>query len=74
MTNKLLIQRIQDNDGDWYWIPAHMKDDFLSDCEAIEGKDYMEDPDSFDKFNDSYSPYATGGCQNNVPEMFQNDN
>lgn len=45
---------IQDQDCHWYYIPKSLKEDFLKMEEEGEA-------DEWEKFNEKYSEYRTGG-------------
>lgn len=63
--------KIQDDEGDWYWIPNSLLDDFKRDLNKIAGKDYMDACDDFDYFIWAYQDYATCGDINVVPFYFK---
>lgn len=62
--------RLQDHDGHWYWIPDSEVVAFNTHLENLEGKDYMDDPDSYDLFSDKYEKYRTLGDPDNMPDYF----
>lgn len=64
---------IEDNDGDWFWIPNDQVGEFTVRSNQISGLDYMENPDLFDTFNEKYAKYATGGDSQMCPDIFIED-
>ena len=71
MSIKLLLKPIQDNDGDWYWIPTQELEDFTQSVERMSVLEYMEDTILFDQFEEKFSKYRTGGDMNNMPEIIR---
>lgn len=65
------ITKIQDCDGHWYWIPNDELEDFEADNRALDGLDYMDNPDAFDAFESNWGHYRTGGDINNTPRHFK---
>ena len=65
------VTKLQDNDGDWYWIPNEKVREFCSDKQGIEGKEYMDAPEDFDDFTAKWDVYSTGGDPNNMPDYFR---
>jgi len=66
------IKKLQDSDGDWYWIPKNKVSEFdkaVNELSNIE--DYMDNPDVFDKFEEDFGHYRTGGDKDNMPRHFQ---
>lgn len=70
---KTKITKLQDDDGHWYWIPDDKLESFKAQLSEIEGKYYMDDPDKFDRFNDEFEVYRTGGDPDLIPEIFKNN-
>lgn len=68
-----LTTRVQDNDGHWYWISNDKFLQFNKDLEAITGIEYMDNPDAFDKFEEDYGVYATGGAPDLMPDIFNEE-
>ncbi len=66
------FQRICEHDGDWYWIPKAILNDFNKDLNEISGIEYMDAPDLFDDFETKYNKFHTGGCKTLAPEYFKN--
>lgn len=66
------VRKIKDSEGDWYWIPEDKIDRFIKKNSLLEGKEYMDCPDEFDKFMKDYSDYKTGGDEDIRPIAFEN--
>lgn len=64
------IEKIKDNDGHWYWIPKRLLCEFRNDLELISGIEYIDDVDSFDKFEMNYGKYRTLGDKDLIPDFF----
>jgi hypothetical protein len=71
MKESTFIKKLKDSDGHWYWIPLELLEKFKSDLEKIEGIDYMDDPDAFDLFSETFEAYRTHGDKNLTPEIFK---
>jgi hypothetical protein len=69
MKNMKNIKKIN-FEGDWYWIPKHLLQQFEIDCDNIAGLEYLDSPDDFDSFETNYSQYKTGGDKNVTPKIF----
>jgi hypothetical protein len=67
---EVIIEKRQDGDGHWFWIPVCLIAAFEKDLEGISGIEYMEDPDAFDKFSEKYEMYRTGGSPDLVPDIY----
>lgn len=65
------ITKLQDSDGDWYWIPNSLKEVFEFIIGKLSGLEYMENPDLFDFFEDAFGHYRTGGDMDNKPRYFE---
>lgn len=50
-----------DDDGHWYLIPASIAGDFDSCMEEIEGKEYLQNEDLFDAFEDRFGQFRCDG-------------
>ena len=61
---------LQDNNGNWYWITLDKVNMFNTWQERMEGKEYMDEPDTFDNFEKFYGAYATGGDRDVIPDAF----
>lgn len=48
------IEKLQDGDGHWYWIPISEVDRFIIELRELDGIDYMDNPDKFDAFTERY--------------------
>ena len=72
MSSTKTILKLQDADGHWYWIPQLEAQIFREQKKFLEGKDYMEAPDHFDKFSSRFDKYATGGSSEIPPPCFKN--
>ena len=68
--DRLGVTQIQDDEGDWYWIPNDKLDQFLLDIKETYGFDYMDKPLAFEKITERYGQYKTGGDRNNRPSIF----
>lgn len=64
------VKKLQDTDSHWYWIPEELVAGFNQLCEKLSGKMYMDCPDVFDSFSESFEVYSTGGCPNTPPDCF----
>lgn len=60
-----------DNDSHWYWIPKAKLTEFNKDLEAITGYSYMEAVEEFDRFEDKYDHFRTGGSPDVCPYFFK---
>lgn len=56
----------QDEDSHWYFIPNKLLPEFERLKSLTEGKDYMDDADTFDEFENKFSEYRTGGGINDI--------
>lgn len=70
----MIVKQIQDSEGDWYWIPIDKVPTFEIAQKAMDGKKYMDAPETFDSFERLYSQYATGGDVTLIPEAFITSN
>ena len=67
---ELTVRQVQDSENNWFWIPLEELEDFRQQDEEITGKDYLDAPDDYDYFENSFSKYATGGDIGIKPEYF----
>lgn len=68
------VKKLQDFESDFYWIPEDRIEKFNEDSEMLGGMQYMDNPELFEKFNDDFGIFATGGCADLVPDVFDNKN
>ena len=64
------IKKLQDIEGNWYWIPESFIPNFEGVVEKLQGVDYMDASDEYDLFNDVFEKYRTGGSPDLMPDMF----
>jgi hypothetical protein len=65
------IEKLQDTDGHWYWIPLDMVNDFEDTVNFLSGKYYIDFPDEFDEFEKKYEKYRTYGSPDLRPQIFE---
>lgn len=63
--------KLQDMDGNWYWIPNELVVKFNKEVNRLSGMMYLDFPTSFDNFTLEFGKYATGGDEDLVPPYFQ---
>lgn len=63
--------KLQDMDGNWYWIPNELVEKFNKEVNNLSGMMYLDFPTSFDNFTLEFGKYATGGDEDLVPPYFQ---
>lgn len=64
------IEKLQDGEGHWYWIPKDRVNDFEKAVDFLSGKDYLDFEDEFNEFIDAYDKYRTGGDPSLTPDIF----
>jgi len=66
------IEKLQDNNSDWYWIPKSLVAEFNKAVNVLSDiDDYMDNPDTFDEFEENFGHFRTGGDKDNMPLHFQ---
>lgn len=68
------VKRLQDFESDWYWIPEEKIETFNEMNDELSGMVYTDNPDFFEKFNDDFGGFSTGGSPDSVPHNFENKN
>jgi len=63
-------KQLQDNEGEWYWIPLGKVDIFETYCQRLEGKEYSDEPETFDAFMRFYEDFRTGGDKDVIPDAY----
>lgn len=64
------VSKEQDHDGNWYWIPNELLDEFSNTVGHLCNIEYENNFEEFDNFEEEYSKYATGGDKNVMPSFF----
>lgn len=67
------IKKLQDNDGDWYWIPDHMVEDFNRDSSLLAGVEFLDNEEGHKDFMDAFDRYRTGGDRDLMPKFFKEE-
>ena len=63
--------RIIKEDGDWYWIPEELLEDFVKYSDLLFCYSYYEKPELHDAFDDEFYKYRTLGIMSLVPEFYK---
>ena len=70
----LHVNKMQDGDGHWYWIPQDDLNEFNRYMEEMDGKEYMDCPEVFDSFSEYFEMFRTWGDPDIQPDYFKRDN
>ncbi len=65
------IKKIQDNEGNWYWIPKDQLKEFATYMLDLP-EYYIDNPEMYDEFEDKFGIYRTSGDKNIKPDIFKN--
>lgn len=68
------VKKMQDFESDFYWIPEDKVDKFNDECAILRGMEYSDNPELFCEFDAEFGMFATGGCADLVPDVFDNKN
>lgn len=71
MKVEIKIQKLQDDDSHWYWIPLSMVEEFEEDLEYITKNKYYAVGDELEAFTYKYERFRTYGSSDNIPDFYK---